>query len=129
MTDPQIDIHWPDSFTIAHCLGCLYLTFAAHADEELSADETAVIQEKLGGWPFVEDLDETMCEVTEYWEGLTQAQTFTMLETVTSFLKSAADVEHLRAMYADLESVARADGRVVEEEVQWLEMIREDWGL
>lgn len=111
-------------------LAFLYLTFGHSTDGELGGDEMRALAGKLREWaPEVElgDLGQLLKDSVAKYKS--SGDKLGDAKAAGAALKGALDSEALGRVLADLESLAAADGQVVEAEREFIEQTRKDFGL
>lgn len=115
---------------VLESLAFLYLTFGHTTDGQLSADEMRTLAAKLREWA----PDRELGDIGEILRGTvdrykTVKDKLGEARTITAELKGTLDDEALRRVLSDLESLAEADGQVVEQEKAFIEETRKTLGL
>lgn len=115
---------------VLESLAFLYLTFGHTTDGQLSADEMRTLAAKLREWAPEQELGDigeilrtTVDRYKNVKDKLGEAQ------QITTALKGTLDNDALRQVLDDLESLAEADGQVVEQEKAFIEDTRKALGL
>lgn len=117
------------TLTLLHDLALLYLGLAHGADESLDPAETKQIAASLRRWQPDKDpalIDHVIREATlTYLNGTTSER---MTETV-HVLRDALSQDLRRVILQDLAEIARADGKILSEERNFISTIAADWDL
>lgn len=115
---------------VLESLAFLYLTFGHATDGQLAADEMRLLAAKLREWAPDTELGDigdilknTVARYKDAKDKLGEAR------EITASLKGTLDDDQLRRVLADLESLAEADGQVVEGEKAFIEETRKTLGL
>ena len=115
---------------VLESLAFLYLTFGHSTDGQLSADEMRMLAAKLREWaPDTElgDIGELLRGTVDKYKAA--GDKLGEAKAATAALKGKLDDDALRRVLGDLESLAAADGKVVEQESAFIEQTRKDLGL
>ena len=122
----------PKKITIGHDIAFLYICFAFYTDLKIPLEEMKVIilkhrewYDNPGGSEPIIALDET----TKWFESLEGSQVNNELNKCIERIKKKLKTENLNSIIADLNDIAKADGTVVKNEINWIEMITERLGL
>ncbi|PRQ03487.1 Tellurite resistance protein TerB [Enhygromyxa salina] len=113
---------------VLESLAFLYLTFGHSTDGQLAADEMRLLAAKLREWaPDTElgDIGELLRSTVASYKAADDK--LGEARKITTGLKGTLDDEQLRKVLTDLESIAEADGKVVDEEKAFIEETRAGW--
>ena len=115
---------------VLESLALLYLTFGHSTDGQLSADEMRTLATKLREWaPDAElgDIGELLKSTVARYKAADDK--LGEARSATDALKGKLDDTQLRQVLSDLETLAEADGQVVEAEKTFIEDTKKALGL
>lgn len=115
---------------VLESLAFLYLTFGHSTDGQLSADEMKALAGKLREWaPDTElgDIGGILRATVDKYKA--SSDKLGDAKAATTSLKGKLDNDALGRVLGDLQSLAEADGKVVDEERAFIEQTRKDLGL
>lgn len=115
---------------VLESLAFLYLTFGHSTDGQLSADEMRMLATKLREWaPDAElgDIGDVLRGTVDKYKA--SSDKLGDAREVTRGLKGKLDNTALRRVLTDLESLAAADGQIVEQEMAFIEQTQRELGL
>lgn len=114
-------------WTAMHDLALIYLTLAHSTDRDLSTEEVDAITSKLAEWmPEAEESDILLViqgAMSAYAQGPDKRM---FAESVESVGRHVPEHQH-EALLNDLQAVAEADGRILDEEQRLIDQLREAW--
>ncbi|MCA9696504.1 MAG: TerB family tellurite resistance protein [Myxococcales bacterium] len=115
---------------VLESLAFLYLTFGHSTDGQLSADEMRTLAAKLREWAPDTELGDIGNILRSTVDAYKQADDkLTRASEITAQLKGTLDDDQLRQILSDLESLAMADGKFLDEEQAFIEDTRKALGL
>ena len=118
---------------LTHALAFLYLAAAQATDGTLTADEMRTLAEKLGTQApelTLEELGLVLRQSVDAYKALgTVEQKLERAHAHAETLRDALDEAQRKAIVDDLLAIARADGRVSDEEVAFIATIGMKMGL
>ena len=115
---------------ILDSLAFLYLTFGHTTDGQLAADEMRTLAAKVRDWaPDVElaDIGEILRGTVDRYKAVKDK--LAEARNITAALKGTLSDEQLRRVLDDLQSLAEADGQVLEQETAFIDETRKALGL
>lgn len=115
---------------VLESLAFLYLTFGHSTDGQLAADEMRLLATKLREWaPEAElaDIGEVLRTTVDRYKA--SKDKLGGAREATASLEDKLDKEQLRKILTDLEALAAADGRVLEQEKAFIAETRKALGL
>lgn len=121
----------PKNLTIGHELAFLYLNLGYITDSELSKEEIETIVEKVGEWYDAadgEDMTAAINESIEWAKSCVEEPGNELVESANR-LKATLSENNLRAVLQDMLAVIKADGKVVDGEVKFFEIVADIFGI
>lgn len=122
----------PDPVKFEHVLAFIYLTFAHQTDGDLSSEERDTINTKVGEWMGDDatrgQINKTIDEAIDWYNSVKENRIQTMAGHL-SLIAEHLSADAKKAVYADIQAIAEASGKVTKTEREWLELIKKDLGI
>lgn len=122
----------PDPTKLEHVLAFIYLTFAHQTDGDLSKEERDTITIKVGEWMGDDatrgQINQAIDQAIEWYNSVADKRIETMAHGI-SLVAEHLSADAKKAVYADIQAIAEASGKVTKTEREWLELIKKDLGV
>lgn len=124
------NIKRPENITLGHALAFTYLSFAYTTDGELSKNEMATITSLVNEWYPEGGGQDAQKAIIEAFEWVSSCdEIFTELVPVLDIIQENYEDEQLKAVLQDIYAIAKADGKVTENEQGQLAVIADKFGF